>query len=616
MFTDEQIKERIENINTNLDNIIYLKIPFLKLNESLNKSLLFQTKLVLTKKPEKLEDENEFIKQSIKITKENVPLVLKSIPTNFLTEKERENNINFYKETKEKFCDLRRSPNVLPTCGIITEIPGHILILRQYITNTLKDILYNEPFLSFSEKLFIFIQILHGLKQLEEQDLCHGDLKPENILISSRMSVFLSDMSVYKPAYIKFKDLQFYQYLFVHSNCDSVENMACYLAPERFLREDIITPPNKSAFTPEMDIFSVGAVMLEFFRNEEIFNRSVIYNKNEFTHVIGENLRLLKLKDDESTGGCYANLSMLLNNMLKYEPEKRINLSMCMQFLENKLLSFTINNFLLHLNSLLITSDIYQNDLFIAFCFRHFPQIFCMFYAQKTAKGNENQRETRLFLGKLPTLRNMPNLLILDKLFKVKPIYDIKLKKELIFLKPKVRKNSDKNSKEEYDLDLMHEELKEESLDDLLKNNCVRNDNSVVILIRNLMKSILNVEFKSSVFVGLEIIESLSQILIYDSPENESLIVELILPYVISLFKDKSMLNKSNKNNGDNECSNSNNNSYNDSYYNNNQQNIDKNERDDNTYTQTYDDNSEIQIRAFNSLINLLSLINYNIFNI
>jgi phosphoinositide-3-kinase regulatory subunit 4 len=59
----------------------------------------------------------------------------------------------------------------------------------------------------------------------------HGDIKPENILISSFNQVFVSDLSSFKPAYIKSDDLKGYNRHFGELD----NNQRCYVAPERFV---------------------------------------------------------------------------------------------------------------------------------------------------------------------------------------------------------------------------------------------------------------------------------------------------------------------------------------------------------------------------------------------
>ena len=60
---------------------------------------------------------------------------------------------------------------------------------------------------------------------------CQGDIKPENILVGSKLSVFFSDIFVYKPVYLEKETLQYYNNFF----CSNSADRACYRAPERFV---------------------------------------------------------------------------------------------------------------------------------------------------------------------------------------------------------------------------------------------------------------------------------------------------------------------------------------------------------------------------------------------
>ena len=155
------------------------------------------------------------------------------------------------------------------------------IISRQYIQYNLKQALYYLTCSSEIEKKWICFQLLQGLYQIHSKLKCHGDIKPENILVTSKFSVFFSDISVCdisvcKPVYLIIENLQLYNNFFY---CNSVDR-ACYLAPERFVHNlEEVEKNNLNELTQEMDIFSLGVVFAEIFLDKQnIFTQNDLMN--------------------------------------------------------------------------------------------------------------------------------------------------------------------------------------------------------------------------------------------------------------------------------------------------------------------------------------------------
>ena len=139
-----------------------------------------------------------------------------------------------FTEIKNLYSNLESSPNVVPIIKLDQMKEANAgIIIRQYIKYNLKQALYYLTCTSEVEKKWICFQLLQGLRQIHSKLKCHGDIKPENILVSSKLSVFFSDISVYKPVYIIIENLQLYNAFF---SCNSVDR-ACYLTPERFVEK-------------------------------------------------------------------------------------------------------------------------------------------------------------------------------------------------------------------------------------------------------------------------------------------------------------------------------------------------------------------------------------------
>ena len=90
--------------------------------------------------------------------------------------------------------------------------------MRQYIKHNLNDIQYQMHCFFRNWKKLICFHLLYDLSQIYTKAKCHGDIKPNNILLTSKLSVFLTDISVYKPAFLPIENLQTYNTFFIIMN--------------------------------------------------------------------------------------------------------------------------------------------------------------------------------------------------------------------------------------------------------------------------------------------------------------------------------------------------------------------------------------------------------------
>uniref|UniRef100_A0AC35FSA7 Non-specific serine/threonine protein kinase n=1 Tax=Panagrolaimus sp. PS1159 TaxID=55785 RepID=A0AC35FSA7_9BILA len=157
------------------------------------------------------------------------------------------------------------------------------ILCRPFHKDTLYERLSIRPFLIDVEKRWIAFQLLKALEQCKRADVVHGDIKSHNILISSSNWVHLTDFASFKPTFIPCVDFASFKPTFIP--CDtpssftfffnaSRQNM-CNVAPERFKRSNDYENFNTEIPVyfhdltknrkEEMDIFSVGCVLLELF---------------------------------------------------------------------------------------------------------------------------------------------------------------------------------------------------------------------------------------------------------------------------------------------------------------------------------------------------------------
>jgi len=454
------------------------------------------------------------------------PLIFKIIKAeneNYLKYSEEYNNIKLY------YSNLQSNPNILPILKLqLLKEENLGVVMRQYIKYNLDEAFYYMSCVSEIEKKWICFQLLHGLNQIHSKTKCHGDIKPKNILMTSKLSVFLSDISVYKPVYLSIEGLQSYNNYF-YSNPNDI-NKPCYLAPERLVYNSKGKEINKSHLTPEMDIFSLGVVMSVIFLDKTgLFTQlDIISLKNREINV-----------KDKLNGIRDKGIKLMLMQMLDINPEKRIKLGIALKMFSDNLCPAPITKFIVHLNLMMIEYEYYKNDLFVGLLYKHFQQIW-----KSLCINNEK----------------------LAALGKNVPILKMKLNKNIIVFLLKNKNNNIYHVGREFPLAFIPNENKEKFIESNINEDFFieehdfdNNNDCVIIIIKYLLSCLDNIKYISSYFVIFEMIFNFTQILIANS--NTDIILEFIVPYYIKLFKSKS---------------------------------------------------SRVKIEAFNSMIDILNIINYD----
>ena len=144
-----------------------------------------------------------------------------------------------------------QSGNLVKSHGY-EELQGNPLIIYDYCEGgSLKSKIAQHHTKTYYKE--VAVQILHGLKDLHDNDFIHRDLKPENILFKNGR-VVLTDFGI--SANLKRRLTQVNKKGFVKQIFASV----CYSAPEQADKTKAYqyTGPNN-------DIFSFGVVMYEWF---------------------------------------------------------------------------------------------------------------------------------------------------------------------------------------------------------------------------------------------------------------------------------------------------------------------------------------------------------------
>ena len=489
------------------------------LGQSINESKKIDMDLFLSKysKNYKLESylRDDIFKTLLVISKEHsefesgIPFVIKLFPI------ENNNYLKYsqeFEDIKNQYSNLESNPNLIPIIKLDQMKEANVgIIIRQYIQYNLKQALYYLTCSSEIEKKWICFQLLQGLNQIHSKLKCHGDIKPENILVTSKFSVFFSDISVCKPVYLIIENLQLYNNFFY---CNSVDR-ACYLAPERFVHNlEEVEKNNLNELTQEMDIFSLGVVFAEIFLDKQnIFTQNDLMNYKNKKIDLREKLNSIKNN----------NIRNIIKNMINLEPKKRIKLSELVKFFGENLCPSPITRFIAHLNLMIVVYGYFRNDLLVALLYKHFTQIWkCLCINNKILEKM-----------KVPILKKKLNkYLILQLLSNKYNIYKIKSEFPLAFIP------DDSNKEKEIFNDI---EINENffinnnyNMGDYNTSNNMTENDCTILIIKYLISCLENIKYISTYFSIFEMIYNLSKVLINN--KNPNIIIDLVIPNYLNLF--------------------------------------------------------------------------------
>jgi phosphoinositide-3-kinase regulatory subunit 4 len=190
--------------------------------------------------------------------------------------------------------------NPIPSSSSTTSSPSYrnVYLLRQHAHASLSDRLVSRPFLTSIEKNWIAYQLLRAMQSLHDAGVCHGHLTTENVLLTSWNWVLVADVGCqhYKPVRLPDDDPGPWIHWFEgrgggggsdgvgdggssvpggvgggHRGGGNNGERKCCLAPERFYgpADGDASSTVPTGLTPEMDVFSLGCVLIELFLNGE-----------------------------------------------------------------------------------------------------------------------------------------------------------------------------------------------------------------------------------------------------------------------------------------------------------------------------------------------------------
>ncbi len=174
------------------------------------------------------------------------------------------------------------------------EIP---YIVMEFISGkSLKHLIKNADFLSFTRKAYIIRQVAESLVAIHSCGICHRDIKPDNILVDSDHKVTVTDFGIAK---LPGSDL---------TMSTDIMGTPAYLSPEAFVSAKVDF---------RSDIFSLGSVAYELFVGRRPFAAG---NLLGFCQLIRRkeptDPRIIRPDFPEE-------LQVILARMMKKDPQKR-----------------------------------------------------------------------------------------------------------------------------------------------------------------------------------------------------------------------------------------------------------------------------------------------------
>ncbi len=422
--------------------------------------------------------------------KTGIKFICKLYPKNLIIEED-------YQKYKNKFLDLKK--NLSEIKGIIPidkieEKENYGLIFREYLPYNYKDILIYFTSLTQSEKKLICLQLLLNLYNLHSKNIIHGDLKLSNILFTSKLNVFLSDVAIYKPINFNYTDISVYNTFFRNNN--NIFEDFCYLSPNRII---INNEKKNDKILIEDDIFSLGIILAEIFLGEEgLFKIDDLINFKTKNIKFDLEKKIKKINDKKIE-------NLLLTKMINLDSISNTE-KIILEFIK-KICPLPISSFFIHFNYLICYENYFENDLIIALIWRHFKQIWKIMFKNE----------------KIPEIKHKPNLKTLEILFKLKTFYDFDNKKipfHCVFIK-----NNKTNEDDSID-------------ENKIKKYCEnQNDDCSIIIIRLILSTFINMKFESNLLLAIELLENFSAKI-----NDKNILFELIIPYLIYLFKNDEKL--------------------------------------------------------------------------
>lgn len=215
-------------------------------------------------------------------------------------------------------------PNIITFYEIVDLDRSVHIIMKLYQNGTFEDLIYNKGFyksqslpnnksfnLTEGEIQYWMIQLREGIRYLRSHNILHLDLKPSNLLIDDKV--------------LKICDFGFSEY--IENDNDIYTNISrgspYYMAPEFFIRSDLISTAPQIKIDSKTDLWSIGIIFFESLYGCTPYD-STHGDKKQFLYMI-KNKPISITSSDEKGEFISFQCKDLMLSLLKRDPKDRID---------------------------------------------------------------------------------------------------------------------------------------------------------------------------------------------------------------------------------------------------------------------------------------------------
>lgn len=142
-----------------------------------------------------------------------------------------------------------------------------IIVVIELMDSDLHQIIYSQQKLSVDHRRFFVYQILRGLKYVHSANIIHRDLKPSNLLINANCDLKICDFGLAR----------------VQGNNEFLSE---YVTTRWFRAPEVLL--FYGTYGPEIDIWSVGCIMVELILRRPLFpGKSTLNQLSVIVQIIG-----------------------------------------------------------------------------------------------------------------------------------------------------------------------------------------------------------------------------------------------------------------------------------------------------------------------------------------
>ncbi|KAH7649997.1 protein kinase [Cryptosporidium bovis] len=243
-----------------------------------------------------------------------------------------------------KLVEFYRTENLL--C-IVMEL-GEYGSLDAEITTRKNDGELAKKYFTEDEIMYIFIQIIFGVKYLHDNNIIHSDIKSNNVILFSNGVVKLTDFGISSI-------LTNNKTNGIDESEQNIQGTFYYLAPEIYenMKSDKYS-----------DYWSIGCLILEMCSLEKVFRKYTVQeliilsvkNNKAFTEEVDNHIKVNKLNNNYSS-----ELIWIIKGLLNPDPKKRLTIE---KLLNNNFMKRYLKKF----SDICISKNLNQFEEIIEYC--------------------------------------------------------------------------------------------------------------------------------------------------------------------------------------------------------------------------------------------------------